>query len=189
MPNMKRHVVAVCAALIVSPASADPFMDAMNAAIDAYSDGDIQYAQDELSEATRLLAAMKADGLASYLPEPPDGWTREVDTEASAMMGMLGGGTSANATYSGPDGSFTITLIADSPMVAQLAMMLGNAAMVSQMGGQIERINRVRFMREDESLQAIVANRILVQAEGAPVETMIPVLQSMDFDQMGSFGN
>lgn len=186
---MKCHVIAVCAALCVSPATADPFLDAMNAAIEAYADGDIQYAQDELTEATRLLAAMKADGLASYLPEAPDGWTQEIDTEANAMMGMLGGGTSASASYSGPDASFTINLIADSPMVAQLAMMLGNAAMVAQMGGQIERINRVRFMREDDSLQAIVANRILVQAEGATPDTMIPVLAMMDFDQMGTFGN
>ena len=156
---MKAILFATCAAFAALPAAADPF-----------------------------LAAMKADGLASYLPDAPDGWTREIDTEANAMMGMMGGGTSANATYPGPDDGFTINLIADSPMVAQLAMMLGNSAMVAQMGGQIERINRVRFMREDTSLQAIIANRILVQAEGTDPQVMIPVLESMDFRAMESFG-
>lgn len=185
---MKAILFAAYAIFAALPVAADPFLDAMNAAIDAYQDGDIAFAQDELGEATRLLAAMKADGLATYLPDAPAGWTREIDTEANAMMGMLGGGTSANATYSGPDGSFTINLIADSPMVAQLAMMLGNPAMVTQMGGQIERINRVRFMRDDDSLQAIIANRILVQAEGGTPDQMIPVLETMDFRAMESFG-
>lgn len=185
---MKAILLATCAALATPPAAADPFLDAMTAATEAYQDGDMVYAQDELNEAQRLLAAMKADGLSAYLPDAPDGWTREIDTEANAMMAMLGGGTSANATYSGPDGSFSINLIADSPMVAQMAMMLSNNAMVTQMGGQIERINRVRFLRDESSLQAIIANRILVQAEGADPEAMTPLLESMDFRAMESFG-
>ncbi|MBN2760577.1 MAG: hypothetical protein JXQ79_08765 [Rhodobacteraceae bacterium] len=185
---MRTKILAICAALAAAPASADPFLDAMNAAIEAYQDGDMVYAQDELNEAQRLLAALKADGLQAYLPEAPEGMTREIDTEANAVMAMLGGGTSANATYSGNGKSFTITLIADSPMVAQMAMMLGNNAMVTQMGGQIERINRVRFLRDETSLQAIIANRILVQAEGEDPEVMIPVLEGMDFRAMESFG-
>ncbi|NBB98713.1 MAG: hypothetical protein GVY34_11225 [Alphaproteobacteria bacterium] len=186
--SLKAILFATCTALVAQPAAADPFLDAMTAAIEAYQDGDMVYAQDELNEAQRLLAAMKADGLSAYLPDAPDGWTREIDTEANAMMAMLGGGTSANATYSGPEGSFTINLIADSPMVAQMAMMLGNNAMVTQMGGQIERINRVRFLRDDDSLQAIIANRILVQAEGADPDVTIPLLETMDFRAMESFG-
>ncbi|MCC1480424.1 hypothetical protein [Roseibaca sp. Y0-43] len=185
---MKTATLAFCAALLAAPATADPFLEAMNAAIEAYQDGDVVYAQDELNEAQRLLSAMKADGLQAFLPEAPEGMTREIDQEANAVMAMLGGGTSANATYSGNGTSFTINLIADSPMVAQMAMMLSNNAMVTQMGGQIERINRVRFLRADGSLQAIIANRILVQAEGNDLDAIIPVLETMDFRAMESFG-
>ncbi|MCC5961742.1 MAG: hypothetical protein JJU09_01330 [Rhodobacteraceae bacterium] len=182
----------LCATLLATglsaPAMADPFVDALETAIEAYLDGDLQYAEDELVEAQRLLAGMKADGLAAFLPEAPDGWIREISTESAQMLGFLGGGTSANATYQGPDGQFELSFIADNPMVAQLGMLLGNATMISQMGGQVERINRVRFLREDRSLRAIVGNRVLVQAEGADPDVMIPFLEEIDFRAMETFG-
>ncbi|NYS25571.1 hypothetical protein HUK65_11255 [Rhodobacteraceae bacterium 2376] len=177
------------AAFLSVPAAADPFMAALETALEAYQDGDLQYAEDELAEAQRILAEMKAQGLAAFLPDPPEGWSREIDTDAAAgMMGFMGGGVMAKATYSGPSDSFELTLMADNPMVAQLAMMLGNSAMIAQMGGQLERINRTRFLREDRSLRAIIGNRILVTAEGADSDVMIPVLEGMDFRAMESFG-
>ncbi|MCC5984152.1 MAG: hypothetical protein JJU42_07295 [Rhodobacteraceae bacterium] len=181
-------VAALAAVLATSPAAADPFVDALETALDAYRDGDLQYAGDELAEAQRILSEMKAQGLAAFLPEAPEGWSREIDTEAATMLGFLGGGVMAKATYSSPDARFELTLMADNPMVAQLAMMLGNAGMIAQMGGQIERINRIRFLREDRSLRAIVANRVLVTAEGADPAVMIPVLEAMDFRALENFG-
>lgn len=180
---------AAFAALLSSPAAADPFVEALETALEAYAEGDLQWAEDELAEAQRVLGMMKTAGLAAYLPEAPDGWTREIDDAAGGgMLGLMGGGVMASATYSGPDGRFELSLMADNPMVAQLGMMLGNMAMITQMGGQIERINRVRFLREDRSLRAIVAGRILVTAEGADPELMIPLLEEMDFRAMESFG-
>lgn len=174
---------------VVLPARADPFVEAVETALEAYQDGDLQYAEDELAEAQRILAAMKAAGLAAFLPDAPDGWTREIDeTAGSAMLGFMGGGVMAKASYSGPGGDFELTLMADNPMVAQLGMMLGNTAMITQMGGQIERINRVRFLREDRSLRAIIGNRVLVTAEGADTDAMIPLLETMDFRAIEGFG-
>ncbi len=176
------------ASLLALPLRADPFVEAMETAIEAYRDGDLQYAEDELAQAQRLLADMKAQSLAAFLPDPPDGWTREIDTEAASMLGFMGGGVLVKATYSGPSDSFELTLMADNPMVAQLAMMLGNTAMIAQMGGQVERIGRTRFLREDRSLRAIVGNRVLVTAEGTDPDTMIPVIEAMDFRAMENFG-
>ncbi|TVS00047.1 MAG: hypothetical protein EA407_15490 [Rhodobacteraceae bacterium] len=178
-------MIAGCLAL---PASADPFIKALETAIDAYRDGDLQYAEDELVAAQRLLGEMKAAGLASFLPEALEGWTRVIDTEAGQMLGFIGGGTMASAQYSGLDQRFELSFMADNPMVAQIGMMLGSATMITQMGGQVERINRVRFLREDQSLKAIVGNRILVQAEGADAEVMIPFLEQIDFRAMENFG-
>ncbi|MCC5957368.1 MAG: hypothetical protein JJU07_14805 [Natronohydrobacter sp.] len=176
------------AGVISSPALADPFVDALETAIEAYRDGDLQFAEDELVEAQRLLAEMKAQGLAAFLPDAPDGWTREIDTEAGQMLGFMGGGTIAKADYTGPDGRFELTLMADNPFVAQLGMMLGNSAMIAQMGGQIERINRVRFLREDNSLKAMIGSRVLLTAEGADPDVMIPLLEQMDFRAIENFG-
>jgi len=104
------------------------------------------------------------------------------------MLGFMGGGTIAKAQYSGPEGSFELSLMADNPVVAQLGMMLGNSAMIAQMGGQIERINRVRFLREDDSLKAMIGNRVLLSAEGGDPELMIPLLEQMDFRAIERFG-
>lgn len=186
---MLKHLsAAALAALLAAPTNADPFVEALETALEAYHEGDLQYAGDELAEAQRILSDMKAQGLAALLPEAPDGWSRAIDTEAATMLGFLGGGVMAKASYSGPDGGFELTLMADNPMVAQLAMMLGNAGMIAQMGGQIERINRIRFLREDRSLRAIVGNRVLVTAEGADPAVMIPVLEAMDFRALENFG-
>lgn len=178
---------AIVATLLTSPLAADPFIEALETAIEAYRDGDLQYAEDELIAAQRVLAERKAAGLAAFLPEAPEGWTREVDTEAGQILAFMGGGTIAKADYSGPDGRFELTLMADNPFVAQFGMMLGNAALVAQMGGQVERINRVRFMREDNSLKGMVGTRVLVQAEGADPSVMIPFLEQMDFRAIESF--
>lgn len=187
---MKTALISLSlAALLALPATADPFVEALETAIEAYQDGDLQYAEDELAHAQRLLAEMKAQGLAAFLPEAPEGWTRELDAEAGQMLGFMGGGTMAKATYSMDGQRFDLSLMADNPMVAQLGMMLGNSAMISQMGGQIERIQRVRFLREDESLKAIIGNRVLVQAEGMPAEHMIPFLEAMDLRALENFGN
>lgn len=186
---MKAASFVLAAAMALTlPAQADPFVDALEAAIEAYRDGDLQYAEDELVAAQRVLSDRKAAGLADFLPDAPDGWTRLIDDGAGQMLGFLGGGTMASATYSSATDSFDLSFMADNPMVAQLAMMMGNAAMITQMGGQVERINRVRFIRDDDSLKAIVGNRILVQAEGADPDVMIPFLEKIDFQAMERFG-
>jgi hypothetical protein len=185
---MRRLCSAVLSAsLFAFPLAADPFIEALETAIEAYRDGDLQYAEDELIAAQRVLADRKAAGLAAFLPEPLEGWTREIDTEAGQMLAFMGGGTIAKADYSGPGGQFELTLMADNPFVAQLGMMLGNAAMVAQMGAQIERIDRVRFMREENSLKGMVGPRVLVQAEGADPEVMLPFLEQMDFRAIEAF--
>ncbi|WP_438363026.1 hypothetical protein [Nioella halotolerans] len=44
--------------------------------MDAYADGDVQYALDEIAYATQLLNALVTEGLQAHLPEPQEGWTR-----------------------------------------------------------------------------------------------------------------
>lgn len=185
-----KHPLTLAALILclAMPVRADPFIDALETAIEAYRDGDLQFAEDELAEARRLLGEMKTASLASFLPEAPEGWTREVETEGGQMLGFLGGGIMARATYTSDAARFEISLMADNPMVTQLAMMLGNVEMIAQMGGRVERINRVRFLREETGLRSIIGNRILVQAEGADPDLMIPLLEQIDFRAMEGFG-
>ena len=48
--------------------------------------------------------------------------------------------------------------------------------------------DRQRVAVQDGQILGLVANRILVQAEGAEIETMLGVLAGIDFDALGSFG-
>lgn len=184
---MLRSLVLAGFLALPTTAFADEIEDALNAALEAYRDGDATFALEELDFARAKLQEMKADALTGFLPEPPSGWRREVDDDMGAGMAMLGGGSGAAATYY-PEGGgrgITITLMADSPMVAGMAAMITNAG---AMGASIERVGRQKFAVQDEQMLALIANRVLVQAEGGDVETMTPFLEAMDFRALAGWG-
>jgi hypothetical protein len=178
-------LVALCA----GAAQADQISDTIQSALDAYNAGDIQYAAEELAFAQQQIQSLKADGLSAFLPEAPEGFTRTVNTEMNAALGMMGGGTGAEARYEGASESFTLTLTADSPLVAQMSAMLGNAMVMAQMGGKIVRVGRLKFLDQDGSMMGLVGNRVLVQITGASNEVMLPLLEQIDFAALEGFGN
>jgi hypothetical protein len=183
-----RLVAAFCLAFSPLSVAADEISDALESAQQAYADGDIQYAIEELDFARQRLIALKTDALGVYLPEALDGWSREVDSEMGAALGMMGGGAGAEATYRNEsDGSeYTVTLIADNPMIAGIAGMIGQASL---MGIRVERIGRQKFMVQDGEMTGLIANRILVKVAGDDEELMKSVLESMDFRAIANFGN
>jgi len=183
---MRLQILALCA-LMAGPAHADDIADTIRSALEAWDSGDRQYAMDELVAAQQMIQAMKADDLSGFLPAAPDGWTREIKTDMNAGLALMGGGTGAEATYQGADGSFRITLMADNPMVASMGAMLANAQLMATMG-KVVRVGRVRFLQQDTTLQALIGNRVLVQAQDMSPDTMLPVLKTMDFAGLEQFG-
>ena len=171
---------------LTSPALADEVSDTLSSALQAYEDGDITYAIEELDYAKQLLQAMKTDVLSTLLPEAPDGWTREVSDEMGQGLAMLGGGVGAEATYTMDDQSFTITFMANNPMVAAFGGMIGNAGLL---GGKMVRVGREKFLDSDGELSALIDNRILVQATGADQDVMVPVLETIDFNALKDFSD
>lgn len=183
--------VAFLATILLAPvpAIADDITDALQAAIGSYEAGDVGEALEEITYATQLLNALQAQGFSAYLPEPLDGWTREVEENAGASLGFIGGGTAASANYSGPSGQFSITMMADNPMVMSMAGILGNSGLMATMG-TIERINRENFLNDNGDLSGLIGNRILIQAEGGSnLEDVIAHLETIDFDELARFGN
>jgi hypothetical protein len=184
---MKRIFLAVALAALPLSARADEVTDTLRSAIEAYEAGDVQYALEEITFAQQLLQAMKAEGLVAFLPPAPEGWSREVNTDMNDGMAMIGGGTGAEADYSDGDASFTLTLMADNPMVAAMAGMFANP-MIMAASGKITRVGRQKFLDQDGDLTGLIDGRILVQASGADVEVMLPVLEAIDFEGLGKFG-
>jgi len=174
----------VFAAALAQTAHADEVTDTLNSAIKAYEEGDVQYALEELDYARQLMAAMKADALSGFLPEAPAGWTREVDDDIAAGLSLIGG-VGAEADYSDGTDTFTITIMADNPMISAMSGVMGNATL---MGAKIERVGRQKFMNQDGELSGLIDGRILVKADGADIDVMIPILEMIDYRELGRFG-
>ncbi len=185
---MRKEIFAVAVTLsaIGLSASADEVTDTLQSSLKAYEEGDLQYALEELEYAKQLMLSMKTEALTVFLPEAPDGWTREVNTEMNAGLAMMGGGVGAEAEYSGGGDSFTITILADNPMVGAMGAMITNAAAY---GAKVERVGREKFMVQDDTVQGLIDNRILVKAEGGDVAEMLKVVETIDFRELGRFGN
>lgn len=171
---------------MANPSLADEVNDTLSSALQAYEEGDIDYAIEELDYARQLLKAMTTQELTGFLPEAPEGWTREIaDNDMSAGLAFLGGGVGAEADYSNGTDRFTLSIMADNPMVTGFAGMIANAAML---GIKMHRVGREKFFVNDGELIGLVDNRILVQADGATPEVMIPILEQIDFPALEEFG-
>ena len=153
------------------PAQADEIEKSLQTALESYQAGDIKAAKEEIDFAAQLIRQMKAAGLSDFLPEALPDWTRAEGKQAGRAMMALGSGMSASATYTRGNDKIEIQIMAENQMVSSMAMMFGNAAMMSSMG-QIKRIKRqkVAITKEGE-VRAMIDNRIFVQVTGrAPVE-------------------
>lgn len=178
-------IVSLMVLLMPTLAVADDVSDTLKSALQAYEEGDIKYTLEELEYAKQLLQAMKTEDLAAFLPAAPDGWVREVSAEMNAGLAMFGGGAGAEARYSKGSDSFTISIMADNPMVAALSAMMANAGL---MGAKLERVGRMKYLNQDGELSGVVDGRILIQASGAEPDLMIPVLETIDHRALEGFG-
>jgi hypothetical protein len=187
---MKPVLPVACAlTLIAAVATADEFTDTLDGALQAYRDGDITAAQQDLDYAGKLLTAMKSESLAKFLPAAPAGWARDESSDAadaSGVMGMFGGGTTASATYRRGDEEMTLTLIANSPMITGMAGMLSGIAAMG--GGKPMRIQRTEFAMNDQDLQGVVGGKVMVSVGGnAAVEDKTALIETMDFGALEDF--
>lgn len=175
--------------LLAAPACADDITDAIESARTAYEDGDVQYAAEELTYALQLLNDLKAGSLQSFLPDGQDGWTRSIDDAMPGSLGMMGGGVGAKADYERDGDSFSITIMADNPMVAAMGGMLGNTALLSASGAKIVRVGREKFANQNGELTGLIGNRVLVQASGDNADAIVAHLESIDFRGLAGFGS
>lgn len=179
---------ALALALAAQAAGADEFTEVIEEALDAYRAGDITVAQEELEYALGLLRELKAASLADYLPAPLDGWTRQDEDAQGAGFGMavLGGGSSAAATYRRGSESLTITLVANSPVVSGIGAMITGMGAIA--GGRPLRIQRVQFANNEGELQGVVEGRVLVMVSGnASVDDKVAHLEAMDLRALAGF--
>jgi hypothetical protein len=165
---MRWLVLVLLLAAAPFAARADDIGRAIAEAQRAYAAGDLAATRDALAEATQLLAQRAAEGLAGALPAALPGWTAEPPEQQAAGAMLFGGGAHASRRYTHPSGrDVKIEIMADNPMLAQVAMMLANPAMAGAMG-RIVRIGPQRAVqRPDGDVMMVVSNRFLVQVSGS----------------------
>lgn len=174
--------------LFASPLFADAISDALKAAQDAYSAGDLAKTSEQITMAVQAIGATQSTMLAALMPPAPDGWTRTDTADFTKSFGILGGGAGAEATYASADGatSFKMSMIADNPMVASMGAMLGNTQMMAMMG-KVVKVGEQSLLSQDNQLSTLVNSRVLFQAEGGTEAVMLPLVQKIDFAKVGMF--
>ncbi len=170
------------------PLRADEVTDALEAAMDAYAAGDLAGTSTAMAMAGQAIATRQSALLQAQLPPAPNGWTAEVSEGFAAGFGMMGGGAGVEMRYANADGSvsFTVTLLADNPMVASMGAMLGNAQMMALMG-KVVKVGDQAILDSENTLNTLAGNRVLFTAQGATTAEMMPVVSLIDFAKLGTF--
>ncbi len=174
--------------VVACPACADEVSDALQAAMDAYAAGDLAATSSALTMVTQGLGAQQSALLDALMPDAPDGWTRTMTEDFAQGFGMMGGGSGAEARYENADQSvsFTLSFIADNPMVASMGAMLGNAQMMAMMG-KVVKVGDQPLLDTDNNLSTLAGARVLFQAQGAATDVMMPVVGQIDFAKLAVF--
>lgn len=192
MPRpISRHLVPLAFAFAIGatlPAAADDVSDALHAALDAYDAGNLAKTGESITLAMQGLGTQQSAMLAALLPAAPTGWTATPTTDFARGFGIMGGGARAETRYDKADRSqsFTLSFIADNPMVASMGAMLGNAQMMAMMG-KVVKVGDQPLLQTDNNLSTLVNNRVLFQAQGAVTDVMLPLAQTIDFAKVGTF--
>ncbi len=179
---------AIALLAMSTPAAADEVEEALQLALEAYQDGDLDVAKEELDFASQLIAQMKAAGLSEFLPPAMEGWTRRDEENAGQAMGFMGGGSMVSATYVNDNENVEIQLMANNQMVSAMSGLFGNPALMGAQG-TVKRIKRQKVLvNQNGELQAMIDGRIFVQVSGrAPVETKEAYFGAIDFKGLKSF--
>lgn len=184
----KFAILAITPFLFVPLAHADEISETIAAALEAYEAGDVSMAREELDYANQLLSQLKAAGLTDFLPEAPDGWTREEAQSQGAGAAAFGGGLMAEASYTNGSEEISLSLMADNPMVAAMASAFGNSALMGSMG-TVKRINRQKLVvTQDGEIQSLIDSKVMVQIGGSgSVEDKLAIFEALDIAGLKAF--
>ena len=187
-------IVSVATFAFSTAAVADDVSDYINEALKYYKAGEYSDAVDSLNFAEQLIQQKKSSGLEAFLPEPLKGWNAEIATSQAANSAMLGGGITAERQYSKGNSSVNIQIMADSPMLQGVLMMMSNPMFATSDGGKMERIgNQKAIVKFDPNskegeIRIVVANRFMVTIEGEGItsEELKDYAKAIDYKKMST---
>ncbi len=173
--------------LLLSSLHADPVLEEIEAAKKAYASGEFTEAHAALQQAAALVAEKKGLDLKKAFPEQLAGWVgKEIENESAGLAAFGGGGLIMRRKYVKEKQSASLQIAVDSPLMAQMAALMNNPAMASQMGHKVRRVKGQKVMIDESagSISLLLHNRFHIQIEGRELkeEELTKMLQSVDFD-------
>lgn len=151
---------------------ADDVTEAINEALQQYKEGDFAIAASSLDYAAQLIRQKTGGKIVDMLPEALPGWKAEEGSSQAAGTAMMGGGVTAERSYTKGESSVEINITADSPMLQGMMMMLSNPMFATSNGGRLTKIAGqkaiVHYSSQEKSgeIQIVVANRFLINISG-----------------------
>ena len=116
----------------------------------------------------------------------------EVVSQAAGTA-MFGGGLSAEGRYhKGDQGSVTVKIVTDSPLLQSMMMLISNPMFASSSGGRLEKINGqtaiVKYETQEKrgDINVVIAGKVLVTVEGNDVsqDDIMAYAKAVDYDKI-----
>ncbi|MDD3592821.1 MAG: hypothetical protein PHO65_09270 [Sulfurovum sp.] len=151
--------------------SADNVTDPIQTALKAYEGKDYKLAIEELKYATAALQKLDAEENRKLLPDPLEGWKKKIgDESVQAAMNMFGGGTMTTAEYTRADEHIELQIIANSPMIATVAMMINNPMFSGAEDREPYRYKRLKGIKQKNGdtteITLLMAGQIMIKLTG-----------------------
>ena len=171
---------------------ADEVIEQIDLGVQAYKGGELRQAVQELQYAVAQIQEVLNAQYTKLMPEPLAGWMADEPEAQSAGVAVMGGGTQVSRQYRKEDTreSVKIQLMADSPFLQAMSMMLSNPMMIqSDPSTKLYRLGKYRGMIKHQKgskrweISLMVANRILVQVFGDGLDSKVPAetyLEALD---------
>ncbi len=185
---------AILVSLLNTAAYADEISDQITAGLEAYKEQDYKIALEELKFVTAQIEQLNQAEMLKLLPEPLEGWkVRETNNRDNQVaMSMMGGGTTIKKEFERDRERVTVSIMANSPMMQMMTMMLKNPAMMAgQKNTKPFRYKRAKGMiktdKNKTEISLVLAGQILVQVTGKRVEDeaiLKQYLEQLDFAKL-----
>ncbi len=145
---------------------ADEVEDALNTALKHYKEGKLSEASTEMQKAMVALNEKQGLTISAVLPDMIGEW-RGLKLESSSLAG-LGGGSSVERSYKKGERKATVSIIADSPMLKQVADFISNPALGGLLGIKSRKVGDAQAMVQGKEgmLQMAAGSRYMVTVQG-----------------------
>jgi hypothetical protein len=175
------------------PAGADEIGDQLDTARAQYDSGELRKAVQTLQFAVASIQEKISQDLVKLLPEPQPGWQADEPQAQTEGIAALIAGTNLSRRYFRDDGAqVEISIVAGSPLMPIMAMMLSNPMMMQASPDTRIYIHAGRHgMIEHEKgtdtweISLLVANKILVKVGGSGLKdkkSLEAYLNTIDLD-------